>query len=348
MSVTVRDLARLAGVSISTVSRVLNDAPNVDESTREHVLSVMKETGYVRRRRAPAVQPVRNVCIVLSDTTDRSVFAHPTVYTILGGLTARLTELGVGNTLYMLGDAEEGSRALLASRADAFLFIRTRREQEDVVIPKLLAEKSSVPVMAVNRRLNDKRVSYVNIDDYGAALRATEYLIRLGHTAIGIVNGDPSMRNSQLRLEGFLSAMKKHRLTVRPEFILSGAYSEDFGREAAGIFAGMDASARPTAVFTTSDVLALGLSKALFHLGWRLPRDLSIVGFGDTELASCMNPALTTIRIPAREMGVQAANAIHYLMNSPSIQNIKIVMRSELCIRDSAAEYPQPDGRRKK
>ncbi len=335
MSVTVREIAKLAGVSISTVSRVLNNSSHVDDETRKRVKAVIDANGYTCRHRVKPPEQQKNVCIVLSDSTDRNVHAHPTVYTILSGLTSRLTELGVGNTLHMLGDSPENIQSLLSTKADAFIFIRTRREQEDIVIPKLLGMKGGARVIAVNRRLEDKRVSYVNIDDYAAAFHATEYLIRLGHRRIGLINGDESLRNSILRRDGYLGAMKKHGLEIRPEWMIAGEYTEEFGKCAAQQIAGLDEESRPEAVFTTSDVLALGLQKALLKLGYRLPEQLSVIGFGDVELASYINPPLTTVRIPAREMGIQAANAVNYLIQSPSIQNIKIVMKSELCIRKS-------------
>lgn len=345
MSVTVREIAKLAGVSISTVSRVLNDHPSVDTETRKRVKAVIDANGYLPKLRAKPSGQQKSVCIVLSDSTGKSVHSHPTVYTILGGLTTRLTELGIKNSLHMLGDNPENIQALLSTKADAFIFIRTRREQEDIVIPKLLGMKGGVRVMAVNRRLEDKRVSYVNIDDYAAAFHATEYLIRLGHRKIGLINGDESLRNSILRRDGYLGAMKKHGLEIRPEWMLAGEYTEDFGKHAAKHIAELDEDMRPEAVFTTSDVLALGLQKALLKLGFRLPEQLSVIGFGDVELASYINPPLTTVRIPAREMGIQAANAVNYLIQSPSIQNIKIVMKSELCVRKSTCQSERRNSR---
>ena len=345
MSVTVREIAKLAGVSISTVSRVLNDHPSVDAETRKRVKAVIDANGYVPKLRAKPSGQQKSVCIVLSDSTGKSVHSHPTVYTILGGLTTRLTELGIKNSLHMLGDNPENIQALLSTKADAFIFIRTRREQEDIVIPKLLGMKGGVRVMAVNRRLEDMGVSYVKIDFYAAAFHATDYLIRLGHRKIGLINGDESLRNSILRRDGYLGAMKKHGLEIRPEWMLAGEYTEDFGKHAAKLIAELDEDMRPEAVFTTSDVLALGLQKALLKLGFRLPEQLSVIGFGDVELASYINPPLTTVRIPAREMGIQAANAVNYLIQSPSIQNIKIVMKSELCVRKSTCQSERRNSR---
>lgn len=107
MSVTVREIAKAAGVSISTVSRVLNDHPCVDAETRKRVKAVIDANGYVPKLRTKPPEQKKSVCIVLSDSTGKSVHAHPTVYTILGGLTNRLTELGIGNSLHMLGDSPE-------------------------------------------------------------------------------------------------------------------------------------------------------------------------------------------------------------------------------------------------
>lgn len=336
MKVTVRDLAAISGVSITTVSRVLNGSDKVDPDTREKVERAITASGYKKRPRIKPPEPRKNVCIVLSDTTGKSVHEHPTVYTILAGLTGRLSELGIGNSLHMLGNTPESADALLAATADGFIFIRTKSGQEDMVIPRLLSERSGTPLLMVNRRIEDKRVSYVNIDDYAAAYSAVEYLIGLGHRNIALVNGDETLRNSVLRRDGYLAALRAHGLA--PGINLSGKYSEDSGREAAAKISEIPEKERPDAVFTTSDVIALGLIKGLVKAGFILPEELSIVGFGDVELASYIVPSLTTIRIPAREMGIQAANAINYLMASPSIQNIKIAMKSELCVRESTRQ----------
>lgn len=333
MKVTVREIAATAGVSITTVSRVLNGSEKVHPETRDKVLSAINDSGYLRRERKKPPTPRQSVRIVLSDTTGKSAYEHPTVYTILSGLTGRLNELGIGNSLHMLGSTAESVDALVRAPADGFIFIRTQREQEDMVIPKLLSERSGTPILMVNRRIEDKRVSYVNIDDYAAAYSAVEYLIGLGHRNIALINGDETLRNSILRRDGYLSALKAHRLV--PGLTLAGKYTEDFGREAALTLAELPKKSRPDAVFTTSDVIALGLVKGLVKAGFALPAEMSIIGFGDVELASYITPSLTTVRIPAREMGVQAANAVNYLISSPSIQNIKISMRSELCVRDS-------------
>lgn len=333
MKVTVREIAATAGVSITTVSRVLNGSEKVHPETRDKVLSAINDSGYLRRERQKPPTPQKNVRIVLSDTTGKSAYEHPTVYTILSGLTGRLNELGIGNSLHMLGSTAESVDALVRAPADGFIFIRTQREQEDMVIPRLLSERSDTPILMVNRRIEDKRVSYVNIDDYAAAYSAVEYLIGLGHRNIALINGDETLRNSILRRDGYLAALKAHRL--EPGLMLAGRYTEDFGREAASALAELPKKERPDALFTTSDVIALGLIKVLVKAGFELPAELSIIGFGDVELASYITPALTTVRIPAREMGVQAANTINYLISSPSIQNIKISMRSELCVRDS-------------
>ncbi len=331
----IRKIAGLAGVSISTVSRVLNGHHNVDEETRLRVQSIIDEYGYVPRRHTQAQEQRRTVGVVLSDDTGRSVHEHPTVYTFLAGLTNRLGEMGVSTSLHMLGGSAESIDALVQSRSDGFVFIRTHMEQEEAALEQLLAQRGEAPILMMNRRPSNSSVSYVSMDDVSAAFQATEYLIHLGHRSLALVNGDESLRNSLYRREGFLKALAQYGMEPRAERMLSGAYTEEFGRQAADILWGLADEQRPDAVFATSDVIALGVMKGLKHLGCRIPEDVSVIGFGDDELASYVEPPLTTMRLPAREMGVQAANAMNALLQSPSIRNIRILMDSELCIRTS-------------
>ena len=333
MSVTVRDIAGLAGVSITTVSRVLNGAANVSEETRGRVEEILWREGYRRKRNDPSAPPKKRVCIVMPASTDSRPYMHPTIYTILGGLTGKLAEFGIANTHYMLAGTPESVAGLIGSTADGFLFIRTSADQEDRLLPRLL--ERGRPVIVVNRRLDDKRLSYVNIDDFTAAYQAVKYLVKNGHKKISLVNGDLSMRNSQLRMDGYLHAMRECGLTIADGWILSGEYSEEYGRTAAAELLSLPSDLRPTAVFTTSDTIACGIQKTFLRAGLRLPQQMSLIGFGDTELCPMMTPPLTSVRIPAREIGVQAAIAMNQMLTSPAIGNMKILMKTELCVRGS-------------
>ena len=330
---TVRDIAAAAGVSITTVSRVLNGAKNVRPQTRERVEAIIRDGGYVLPVRPPKPLPEKRVLIIMPADTDSRPHAHPTIHTILTGLTAKLRELGIAHTQYRLQATRESAAGIMKSTADGFIFIRTSIDQEDALIPHLLERER--PVMVVNRRLEDKRLSYVNIDDFAAAYRAVGHLAKAGHRRIALVNGDIAMRNSQLRRDGYLQAMGELGVKVPDCWMQAGDYSEDYGKRAAAALLALPERERPTAIFATSDTIACGIQKTLLRAGLMLPRDMSLVGFGDTELAACMTPPLTSVRMPAREMGIQAATAMDFLLNSPSVQTVKIQMKTELCVRES-------------
>ena len=334
---TVRDIAAAAGVSITTVSRVLNGGAKVKPETRERVEAIIREGGYLRRERAVRPKPDKRVLIVMPATTDSRPYAHPTIHTILTGLTARLRELGIDYTQYRLQETRESASGIMKSTADGFLFIRTNIDQEDALIPRLLERER--PVMVVNRRMEDKRLSYINIDDFAAAYRAAGHLIKLGHRRIAMVNGDITMRNSQLRRDGYLQAMRELGVTVPDAWMLPGAYSEEHGRAAAAALLALPEASRPTAIFAASDTIACGVQKTLRKAGLSLPYDMSLVGFDDSELAACMTPPLTSVRMPAREMGMQAAMAMDFLLHSPSVQTVKIQMKSELSVRESTCAW---------
>ncbi len=335
MSINVREIAKRAGVSTATVSRVLNDSPRVSEETKARVREIIAESGY---NRVQPKEPPKTVCIVLSDDTERSPHKHPTVYTILNNIKLRLSELGISNRLYMLNVTDESIDALLLLKVDGYIFLRTSRTQEDLIIPRLLSKEHPKPILMVNRRIDLKEIghveiSHVNIDDYAAEFKATEHLIKNGCRRIAFVNGDESLRNSVLRRNGYLGAMKHHALEVNSQLMLAGKYTENFGRQAAKQLLELPRHLRPDGIVTSSDVIALGIEKELLHQEVAIPGDVQLIGFGDVEFDRYISPPLSTMTIPAEEMGTQAANGISFLMSDPFMQAIKIYMRSELVIR---------------
>lgn len=334
---TVRDIAAAAGVSITTVSRVLNGGEKVKPDTRKRVEEIIRTGGYVKRERMVRPKPDKRVLIVMPATTDSRPYAHPTIHTILTGLTAKLRELDIDYTQYRLRETHESAAGIMKSTADGFLFIRTSIDQEDALIPHLLERER--PVMVVNRRMDDKRLSYINIDDFAAASLAVGHLAKLGHRRIAMVNGDISMRNSQLRRDGYLQAMRELGISVPDSWMLPGEYSEEHGKAAVTALLALPEALRPTAIFAASDTIACGVQKALRRAGLSLPADMSLVGFDDSELAACMTPPLTSVRMPAREMGIRAAMAMDFLLHSPSVLTVKIQMKSELSVRESTCAW---------
>jgi len=199
---------------------------------------------------------------------------------------------------------------------------------DDPIVPNLL--RDHIPFISVGRHPNED-VHYVDVDNVGGARMAVEHLIRLGHQRIAIIAGRQDMVHGQARLEGYRQAMGARRVPVREELIAEGDYTESGGMECMQSLL----AASPTAVFVGSDTMAIGALKALRQAGQRVPQDVALVGFDDIPMASAIEPPLTTVRQPIRQMGALAVETLLDLIEHPGSGPRRIVLPTQLIIRES-------------
>ena len=328
---SLRDIAKQAGVSLSTVSRVINGYGNVQEQTRQRVLKVIHDLNYSYEY-VPH-QSRRNIMIgiIMPRTVGNSIMQHPNVHAVLTGIVSACNEEKVLNSLVMVDEESIRNQTLFDHMMNAYIILNADQREEDKVIP-LLQEKG-VPFVLINRWLEHRFISYVNVDDYGAMFDATLRMIQKGYHAIGLANGNISLRHSVYRQEGFLAACKQQGIPVRDEWLFHGSYDEENGHRIAIQIAEMNN--RPTLMMTTSDIIARGLIKGFTECGIKVPQDIAVVGYGDVEMAAYFEPALTTVRMPAKEMGAEAVRSCMKMLNNPKIHHIKVAMDCELIERQT-------------
>ena len=305
MKTTITDVAKQAGVSMKTVSRVLNNEPNVAKVTRERVMRAASELNYTPNLAARGLASSRSYLIaLLYDNPSPSYLSnlqHGAVeacrrngyHLVLEpipiedvegpGLEARLRRLSVDGIIITppLSDADHLLKVL-----------STLGLRYSVVSPEDIGEAPTV-----------------FMDDSEAAFMMGQHLIELGHTDIGFVKGPDSHSSSVQRLAGFTSAMKKAGLSVRDDWMFSGDFTVQSGVEAARKLLS-DPKDRPTAIFASNDDMAAGVMTYAARLGVSIPDDLSVCGFDDTPIAEIVWPKLTTIAQPIHEMGKQAVKML--------------------------------------
>jgi len=325
----IREVAKEANVSPSTVSRVLRGNVPVSEATRERIQQAIHKLQYNQQK-----QSVNGfqVGIILPSISASDIPNHPTLYSIITRFIEEMNKQSVQNTILVLEDANPSSiDKLLHTKMDGYLVLGTSQEQEDALISRLILQ--GIPYVVVNRWMNEKNINHVNIDDIAASISATNHLISLKHKKIAFVGGNENFRNTRLRLKGFRTACESAGIVVPDTYIFQGKYIEASGYEAAEIFLGLENP--PTAAFFSSDILAIGFLRALRERGIAAPQDFSLVGFGDINIAQYTSPPLTTISIPVDEMGYQAAHALINLINCPKVSLIQILLKASLVIRGS-------------
>lgn len=327
---TLRDVARLADVSLATASRVVNGYKNVQEETRQRVLSVIRDVNYTYTYHEHSRKNV-TIAMLLSKDTGANLPLHPTVHSVIMGVVMQCNEVKAMNSMVLVDIDNLDTNMLFSPHVDAFILVGTSQKEEDVLIPLLRVHNA--PFVVVNRWLEYRHISYVNVDDYNAIREATLQMIDRGYHSLGFVNGRREMRNSAQRLDGFKAACREKVLEIREEWIFHGNYDENNGYQVAEQIAAQ--SERPALMMTSSDIIAIGLIKGLMEHGIRVPEDVSVVGFGDVPMAAYFRPALTSIRMPSVELGAEAVKAAMRLIENPVIRHIKLAMDCELIERET-------------
>lgn len=335
MAATIIDVARRAGVSMKTVSRVMNNETAVAKDTRAKVTAAALELNYTPNRAARGLAGSKSYLIAM-------LYDIPSPgYTIKlqKGANQACREYGYYLVVEPLDTSKpdmtsEVSKLMSRLNVDGVILAPPLCDNEEVV--ELLQNKGTpfIPI-APSQDLDD--VPVVKMDDKGAAAELTNYLIAQGHKNIGFVKGHSKHSASELRFAGFKSAMSDADLSIYAEWIEDGDFTYKSGVEAGvKILSGLN---RPTAIFASNDDAAAGVMAAAGRLGLKVPEDLSVVGFDDTPIASSVWPRLTTIRQPVSEMGYQAAKLL-LSKNSPNSELVHSLPHA-LIERESAGKISQ-------
>jgi LacI family transcriptional regulator len=330
--VTIRDVARVANVHPGTVSRALNARTRtlVNPETAERVLRAAQDLGYRPNSIARGLKTNRSytVGVLIPDMT------NPLFPPIMRGIEDRLGESGY--TLLTVNTDNDAERershveALLARQVDGFIAATARLDVE------LLAEVAAggVPVILVNRSLENGSLPAVTVDDHQGIALAVEHVVALGHRRIGHVGGPQNVSTGHGRHLGFLEAMSAAGLEAPPERItFADAYSETAGLAACEQL--LDREPDITAIIAANDRLAIGCCDSFDRRGLSCPDQISIVGFNDMPLVDRLHPPLTTVRIPQREIGEAAADLLLTSLGDGPPPTEQILLEPELVIRGS-------------
>lgn len=303
---TINDIARLAGVSKKTVSRVINDSPLLTADTRAKVQAVIAELGYIPNPQARALALGRNFLIGLVHDNPNAQMILNMQQGILDGL--RDTEFEM-----VVRPVDRGSPRLLE---EIRAFINRQRLYGIVILPPI-SENDAIAKMCVQSGCRYVRMGSAVLDqsdrmvasnDRDAVREATAYLIGQGHRRIGLIAGPHGFRSAAERKAGFDEALAQAGIKLPRSYIAEGEYTFDSGLAATEQL--LDLSPRPTAIFASNDEMAAAVLYAARLRGISVPEDLSIVGFDDTPIASRVWPPLTTVRWPIAAMGRSAAHKL--------------------------------------
>ena len=331
---TIRDIADAAGVSIATVSRVLNGRPDVSAKTREAVLRVVREQGFSMNRSARALSGGRTGLIGVT-----LPMVHVEYFSsILWGASEALYEHDMNVVLCPTMHEREREVTLLdrllQGTTDGALLLLTRESNDALTA----LERQGYPFVVLDpRQPVDERTPVVSAAHLAGAKAATEHLLSLGHRRIGAITGPHGWVASVHRLDGYQTALAGAGVLTDPDLIAKGNFTSESGYAAASQL--LSLAERPTAIFAFNDEMAVGAMRAAKERGLALPEDLSIVGFDDVEKAEIVTPALTTVRQPLAEMGRMAVSLLTRLLERQPIEAMRVELATKLIVRDSTAPH---------
>ncbi len=345
---TITDVAREAGVSVSTVSRVLNGKPEVSPATVASVEQAIMRLGYVANRSAQQLRLgyVANrsgqhlagarawaIGLLVPTLSDYAI-------EIMRGVSEVLTGAGHDMVVYSF-DHLRARRNVLPYTS---VLSRSAVDGLIVVLPSYMdssfleAYRQEGPVVLIDDKPVDADYPTVGAANVDGALQATRYLLALGHRRIGFITGDRRSSAASERIDGYCQALRDARLPVDPALIVGGDYLQSSGRRAA--LALLALPDPPTAIFASNDEEAFGVMEAVRQLGLCVPEDVSLVGFDDVPAAALVRPPLTTVRQPLMRMGRAAAETMLNLLDGRPPANTLLLLPASLIVR----EFLQPAG----
>lgn len=334
------EIAKLAGVSRSTVSRVINDYPNVPEKTKEKVMKLIQQHNYYPNLSAQVLagKRTRTIGLFLIDS------GHVSTDMISNMLIARVIEsaslFGYYVLTHIIRDTADTDavhsikECFYQKRIDGGIFIGA--DNYEPFLEQLIAEGFIVAVIDQNLPgHNESNRLVINFDNESGAEQAIDYLVSLNHRRIGVINGDLERYSGPAKLQGFKNAMSKHNLQFVDSWSIPGDFNEESGYKGIYELVRLNGSDLPTAIFTANDNVAFGAIRALNELGFRVPEDISIIGFDDHVLSSRFKPALTTIHVDFSDLMHKLTSAVIDRIEKDTMVFNKLVACTSLVIRDS-------------
>jgi LacI family transcriptional regulator len=324
---TIKDVARMAGVSPTTVSRVLNRKMIVRKETEERVWAAVEALGYQPdgSARALVTGQTAAIGIIVRDICD------PFFAPIVHGITAVANVNGYSSFLCnLIADPSSAPylRLVHEKRVDGVIIATSHIADEQILL--LVAE--GVPLVLVNRRMDG--VVSICTDNEKGAYEATSHLVELGHCRIAYIDVPSYVRSGISRRMGYERALREHGLPLHPDLVTVEENSADGGYRAATDL--LSLRERPTAVLAYDDVMAIGALRALQESGVRMPEDMAVVGYDDIPLAAHVSPPLTTVRQAMQTMGIQAMQMLIRLIRGEDLAEGEVVLQPELIVRRSS------------
>lgn len=329
--VTIKDIAKLANVSHTTVSRALNNSPLIKEDTRKKIIDLASQLNYTPNYNAKSLVLKKSHTIGLFFTSI-SNGTSPSFFTdTIRGVNSVINE---DFNLFVRGiDDYEDFSSINSGRFDGIILM-SQSDVDNAFIYHVL--QKNIPIVVLNRQIDEKKLINILSNDTEGSYQAIEHLIQNGHRDIAIIEGIEGFKSTKKRKEGFVKAMIDHQLPIQSDYVVQGNYDMHSGYKAMEKL--LDNKKPPTAVFCSNDDMAIGAMNAVFASGLKIPDDVSIIGFDDIGFAQYTTPRLTTVKRPIEQISVKGAIHLLSLIEKPGQRGERIFVNTELMVRNSVKE----------
>lgn len=326
----IKDVAKLAGVSPSTVSKYLNNSQTLTQAYKEKVAAAIKELDYTPSplARSLRTQKTNTIGIIVPEIT------NPFYTEVYNAVRSAAADRGYTTVLYTTeedsGLLNKHLKQMSGYKVDGLVLCFI---DEDENIGMFEDIQSSLPVTLFSWDINNTSFNSVIVNLFDSVYRSTRYLLDEGHTRIAYAGGPAHSRVSKEKMQGYLKAVQDAGIAVREDFLFSGKYRFQTGYHAAMQFMKLDAP--PTAIVCANDILAIGCIKYLKHSGYEVPGDVDIIGLDGIQLSHIYDPSVSTMRIPIDDMSREAVNMLIEKINRPESKNRQAIFNTSLTVRRS-------------
>ena len=328
---TIVDIANMLNVSKSTVSRAFRDSYDIHSETKDRILKFAKEINFEPNSIAKSLKEKKTKTIGVLIPS----FSIPFYATAICGIQEQVAKNGYNLLICQSNEtyADEviGLKMLVSSRVDGIIMSVSSETVKNNHIVQV--KEMGIPVVLFNRTI-DLDISKVKVDDYGGSYKMTEHLISRGHKKIFFIAGPSNLILSQQRLSGFKDAMYVNKIDVTENMIFPSNFTIESGRDVATEI--LSQKDKPDAIFCICDNVAFGVIQYLKEHGYKIPADVAVAGYTDEPVASLIDPPLTTVRQPIKDIGINAAELLFRQLKYSNFKPVDITMPVQIIIRESA------------
>lgn len=328
--ITIKDIARVAGVSHTTVSRALNGSPLIKKATRDKIEKIAAEMNYVPNYSAKSLVTKRSFTIGLFFSSIDQGTSSSFLVDAIKGISHVLDE-NYNLTVHGI-DGVHNFGNIQPQRFDGIL-VMSQSDEDNAFIYHV--KTVGIPLVVLNRQLEDPGIMNVVANDREGVKEAIDYVVSQGHRRLAVIEGKPGFKSSTERKQGFIDSLITHRLQLNSDYFAAGDYSIESGYAAMSALLGL--AEPPTVVFCSNDDMAIGAMNACYAHQISVPRQISLLGFDDIMFARYTNPALTTVRKPIADISELGTKMLIKLLQVPETKPQQLFVKTSLVVRDTVA-----------